>query len=643
MGEDGRKNRDAFYNDVTLDGEKASAKLRVMFAINQYNEGIHAPNIDGVIMGRGTTSDIVYFEQLGRALAVRGNTKDMFEELEKHSVEELIEMCKTRDIHIEENTPKEEIIEKLIAPVVIDLANNYDFIKELENNLKDRIKDIQSRGLSNYREIKIRDVSFDIEIENQDLFEMLKYVSDRLTRTWEDYYELAKKFYEHYDNLEIPLRFKTNDGYSYDENGTVNLGIWISNQRVNFDNLSGERQQALQSIGFSLNPLKDKWNRNYELAKKYYEHYGNLEIPQKFKTNDGYTYDEDGKVNLGWWLANQRATFDNLSGERQQALQSLGFSLNPLEDKWNRSYELAKKYFEHYGNLEIPRSFKTNDGYTYDESGEVNLGVWISNQRRYFDNLSRERQQLLESIGFVLSVYEEKWYKKYEMAKAYYEHYGNLEIPKSFKTNDGYTYDESGEVNLGFWSTTQRKNFDNLSRERQQLLESIGFVSSVREEQWFKKYQLAKTYYEYYGNLEIPTSFKTSDGYTYDENGEVNLGKWIANQRRLTIPDSEKGQLLSSIGMIWNYKQNKDKIIDVCKTYNIDEAKNKTILAHISIQELQAKIEFLLSHNIPIIDENGLLNDIFTMSSPDMQEIYGVSLENLINEYYIKNQIGKGV
>ncbi len=718
MGEDGRKNRDAFYNDVTLDGEKASAKLRVMFAINQYNEGIHAPNIDGVIMGRGTTSDIVYFEQLGRALAVRGNTKDMFEELEKHSVEELIEMCKTRDIHIEENTPKEEIIEKLIAPIVIDLANNYDFIKELENNLKDRIKDIQNRGLSNYREIKIRDVSFDIEIENQDLFEMLKYVSDRLTRTWEDYYELAKKFYEHYDNLEIPLRFKTNDGYSYDENGTVNLGIWISNQRVNFDNLSGERQQALQSIGFSLNPLKDKWNRNYELAKKYYEHYGNLEIPQKFKTNDGYTYDEDGKVNLGWWLANQRATFDNLSGERQQALQSLGFSLNPLEDKWNRSYELAKKYFEHYGNLEIPRSFKTNDGYTYDESGEVNLGVWISNQRRYFDNLSRERQQLLESIGFVLSVYEEKWYKKYEMAKAYYEHYGNLEIPKSFKTNDGYTYDESGEVNLGFWSTTQRKNFDNLSRERQQLLESIGFeprvreekwykkyemakayyehydnleipksfktndgytydengevnlglwsttqrknfdnlsrerqqllesigfVSSVREEQWFKKYQLAKTYYEYYGNLEIPTSFKTSDGYTYDENGEVNLGKWIANQRRLTIPDSEKGQLLSSIGMIWNYKQNKDKIIDVCKTYNIDEAKNKTILAHISIQELQAKIEFLLSHNIPIIDENGLLNDIFTMSSPDMQEIYGVSLENLINEYYIKNQIGKGV
>ena len=87
MGEDGKKNRDAFYRDVNLDGENVGSKLRVMFAINQYNEGIHAPNIDGVIMGRGTTSDIVYFEQLGRALSVRGNTKDKFDELEQYSTQ----------------------------------------------------------------------------------------------------------------------------------------------------------------------------------------------------------------------------------------------------------------------------------------------------------------------------------------------------------------------------------------------------------------------------------------------------------------------------------------------------------------------------------------------------------------------------
>lgn len=50
---------------------------------------------------------------------------------------------------------KEDLVEKLIAPVVIDLTNNYEFIKELENNLRDRIKDIQTNGLGSHRDIKI--------------------------------------------------------------------------------------------------------------------------------------------------------------------------------------------------------------------------------------------------------------------------------------------------------------------------------------------------------------------------------------------------------------------------------------------------------------------------------------------------------
>ena len=209
-------------------------------------------------MGRGTTSDIVFFEQLGRTLSVRGNTKDMFDELEKHSIEELIEICKLRDIIIKENTPKEEIIEKLVAPVIIDLTNNYNFIKELENNLRDRIKDIQNKNsLISNRCIKIRDASFDIEIENQNLFEMLKYISDRLTKTWEDYYELAKTYYEHHENLLIPTRFKTNDGYTYDENGTVNLGIWISTQRGVVSKES-EKGQLLLSIGMIWKIKKEK-------------------------------------------------------------------------------------------------------------------------------------------------------------------------------------------------------------------------------------------------------------------------------------------------------------------------------------------------------------------------------------------------
>ena len=250
MGEEGRKNRESFYQDVTIDGKNADNKLRIMFAINQYNEGIHAPNIDGVIMGRGTTSDIVYFEQLGRALCVRGNIKEMFDKLEKYTEKELIEMCKSKDIPVKENITKEELIQKLIAPVVIDLTNNYEYIKELENNLKDRIKEVQEGKSTNHKETKLKDASFDIEVENIDLYESLKYIMNKLTMTWEDYYELAKAYYEHHGNLEISDRFKTINGYDYDENG-VNLGTWIYTQRKSKkdETLLPEREELLIKIG----------------------------------------------------------------------------------------------------------------------------------------------------------------------------------------------------------------------------------------------------------------------------------------------------------------------------------------------------------------------------------------------------------
>ena len=333
MGAEGKLNRNAFYDDISLNGKKVDNKLRIMFAINQYNEGIHAPNIDGVIMGRGTTSDIVYFEQLGRALSVRGNTKDKFDELEQYSIDQLIDMCKKKDISVEDNFTKEELIEKLIAPIVIDLTNNYDFIKELENNLKDRIKGIKKKGLGSRRNIKIRDAFFDIEMENQNLFEMLRYVMDRMTMTWEDKYNLAKAYYEHHGNLKIPYKFKTINGYEYDENG-VKLGNWICRQRQAFkgkgkSTINKEKIDLLRQIGMNFGDVHmTKWMNMYNLAKAYYEHHGNLKIPVTFKTINGYEYDETG-IKLGGWIALQGQTYrgksrGNMTEEKIKKLENIG-------------------------------------------------------------------------------------------------------------------------------------------------------------------------------------------------------------------------------------------------------------------------------------------------------------------------------
>jgi len=593
MGTLGRKNREAFYNDIDLDSHDTSNKLRVMFAINQYNEGVHAPNVDGVILGRGTCSDIVYFEQIGRALAVRGDTEEKLNKLLQMSLEELTTLARANNIEINSSDTKEDIANKLVSPLIIDLSNNYEYIADLENDLKDRIKEVTLRRsiVKLPRNLKIMNYRFDIELANKDLYDMLSYVRSRLSLSWKEMYELAKKYYEYHGDLEIPVKFKTLNGYEYAESG-VNLGVWLNYQRQN-KILSDERRNLLNNIGMRFGDYNDlQWNKNYELAKKYYECYGDLEIPVKFKTINGYLYDEMG-VSLGVWLNNQRQN-KNLSDERKKLLVNIGMRFKDYNGlQWNKNYELAKMYYEHYGNLEIPQKFKTSNGYLYDEMG-VSLGVWLNNQRQN-KNLSDERKKLLVNIGMRFKDYNGlQWNKNYELAKAYYEHYGDLEIPIKFKTINGYEYDETG-VNLGTWLYIQRQN-KNLSDERRMLLINIGMhFEDYNDVQWNKNYELAKKYYEYHGDLEIPQKFKTINGYEYDETG-INLGVWISAQRQNKNLSDERKKLLSNIGMRFiSLKEEKiwyslyEQALKFYKQYGswneekLDRINNKDIMAYGSI------------------------------------------------------------
>ena len=680
MGTDGKKNREAFYQDVDLSGNNVSNKLRVMFAINQYNEGIHAPNVDGVIMGRGTSSDIVFFEQLGRALAVNRNNN----------------------------------------PVIIDLAGNYTYMNELENNIKDRIKEQSEKtGRTNKRK-NIPEVKFNIEIQNIDIFNFLSDYYKRINRTWNDYYELARKYYETHGDLEVPSKFKTNDGITYDHNGKINLGIWIANQRQQCLPTS-ERGKLLLQIGMRFENKNStlKWEEMYKYAQKYYEAYGNLEIPLRFKTNNGFTYDSNGKINLGRWITNQRqrclpeseqgklllqigmrfenkvstllwnemyeyakkyyethgdlevpakfktndgATYDpngkiNLGqwirsqrhlchpeSERGKLLFQIGMRFENIIStlSWKEMYEYAKKYYGAYGNLEIPQKFKTNDGTTYDSNGKINLGKWISNQRQKCSPKS-EQGKLLLQIGMRFECIKAKstlsWEETYEYAKKYYETHGDLEVPTKFKTNDGVTYDPNGKLNLGEWIGTQRKKCLPES-ERGKLLSQIGmrFENKKSTLPWKEMYEYAKKYYELHGNIEIPATFKTNDGKNYDINGKINLGRWIDTQRQKCLPESEQGKLLLQIGMRFNLLKDFTQIKNICLERKIDTELNKQVTHVSALNEFIAKIKLSEELGINLIDENGKLNQIFYIDDEEFKDKFGYSVEDSISKYNLESK-----
>ena len=787
MGKEGIKNREAFYEDKTIEGEDAKDKLRVMFAINQYNEGIHTPNVDGVILGRATSSDIVFFEQIGRGLAVRGDAKEKFEQLAQYSKKELEEMCKSRQIEIKENYTKEDLIERLIAPTIIDLSNNFRYIKELENNLKNRVREIQNRKVeTNPREIKIKDVSFDIEMEDQDFYEMLEDIKERLLTPWEEMYGYAKIYYEHYNDLKVPQKFRTNDGYTYEEYGKIRLGQWVKSQRqvtsqesekgylltkigMRFGNKNStlswkemygyakiyyehyndlevpqkfrtndgytyeeegkirlgqwirvqrertpqESKQGhlLSEIGMRFENKRNilSWEEMYEYAKIYYEHYNDLEVPAKFRTNDGYTYEEDGKIRLGNWISSQRQRLSQQS-KRGHLLSEIGMRFETKNNtlSWEEMYEYAKIYYEHYNNLEIPFKFMTNDGYTYEEDGKIRLGQWIFNQRRRlsqeskkgcllteigmcFDNKNLSWEEMYEYAkiyyehyndlevpykfrtndgytyeedgkiklgqwifsqrqvtskesekGYLLAKigmrFETKnntlsWEEMYEYAKIYYEHYNNLEVPAKFRTNDGYTYEEDGKIRLGQWIFSQRQKVLQKS-EQGHLLTEIGMRFENKNLGWEEMYEYAKIYYEHYNNLEVPDRFRTNDGYTYEEDGKIRLGLWISNQRKAISQESKKIQALDEIKMNWSPRIQKEEVNNLCIDNEINIELNKTVISHISDKELKSKITYLRANGIELTNEDGKLHEIFSMSSPDMKEKYGISLPEMIRDFY---------
>ena len=458
------------------------------------------------------------------------------------------------------------------------------------------------------------------------------------TLSWEEMYEYARIYYEHYNDLEVSQKFRTNDGYTYEEDGKIRLGQWIRSQRQ-VTSKESEKGYLLTEIGMRFENKNStlSWEEMYEYAKIYYKHYNNLEVPDRFRTNDGYTYEEDGKIRLGNWISSQRQRLSQQS-KRGHLLSEIGMRFENKNStlSWKEMYEYAKIYYEHYNNLEVPFKFMTNDGYTPQEEGKIRLGQWISSQRRKVPPES-EQGHLLTEIGMRFETKRNtlSWEETYEYAKIYYEHYNNLEVPQKFRTNDGYTYEEDGKIGLGNWISSQRRVTSKES-EKGYLLTKIGMCFETKNStlSWEEMYEYAKIYYEHYNDLEVPARFRTNDGYTYEENGKIRLGLWIINQRQNIPQKSEKIQALDEIKMNWSPRIQKEEVNNLCIDNEINIELNKTVISHISAKELKSKTTYLRANGIELTNEDGKLHEIFSMSSPDMKEKYGISLPEMIRDFY---------
>ena len=478
-----------------------SNHLKLLYAIDMLNEGIHVDDVSGVILFRPTVSPIIYKQQIGRALAAGKN-------------------------HV---------------PVIFDIVNNIEnlySIGTIQQEMQVAISYYRSHGMDSY----IVNDRFEVIDEVREAKQLFDTLNDTLSASWDVMFSYAEQYYHEHGNLEVPRRYKTDDGYS--------LGNWIFTQRKvyageSYGCLDEHRIKKLENIGMVWNSTRDlSWERNYNAAQTYFESNGNLYVPVDYITDDG--------IKLGVWLSNLRTYRKNdnhkamLTHERIKKLEAIGMIWDVPDYLWQQNYNALLDYYRSHGNIDVPKGYVTEDG--------IKLNLWLLNVKQAYRRtdrkgyrLSASQIQQLEELGIDWRTRSEIVFESgLSHAKDYFSENGNLDVPVSYKCSDGYK--------LGGWISDQKEKFaaGKLTQDKIEALEKIGMVWE-KPDSWNERFSLAEDYFRSHGDLEIPPQ--------YTVNG-IWLSKWLDEQRQIrngkrkgkSLTD-EQIKRLDEIGMRWCKKE----------------------------------------------------------------------------------------
>lgn len=462
----------------------SSCALKLLFCIDMLNEGVHVDGISGVILFRPTISPIIYKQQIGRALTAGDSA----------------------------------------VPLILDVVNNFEGLCSIDTLKEEMVTAVQHMYAVGEGE-KIVTERFQVVEQVQDCRALFETLRNSLSGTWEQYFAAAKEYAAEYGNLKVPKRYKTPGGLS--------LGYWIGVQRsVYAGNRNGTltpgQIERLNSIGMVWeNQLESAWENGFEHAKAYYEEFGDLLVPARYKASDGFA--------LGNWIYNLRQRRANgehasiLNRERIARLDVIGMVWDAPSLQWEKNYCRAMEYYNEHGNLIVPADYKSPDGFA--------LGNWIRALRQAREGkfnrkpLSQEQIARLDSIGMYWgNCKDNQWMQGYLAAEQYFKIHGDLNVPPTYQNSEGLA--------LGKWVARQRYAYlqspesgKHLDADRVKMLEGIGMVW-YKTDPWQHRYELAQEYLEEHGNLNIPAKYKTSDG--------IWLGRWIYEQRRALQPGAKK-------------------------------------------------------------------------------------------------------
>ena len=466
-------------------------------------EGVDVPSVDMVAFMNPRRSRVDIVQAVGRAMRTAGPDKTcgyvlvpLFLEMRKgETLDQALERSNFDEIAQVLNAMRENDAElnDIIQALMIDRGRTGGFD---ESRLRAKVKVLGPQ-------IQLSELATSISAR----------LVEELGSTWDERYGQLVAYRKAHGDCNVPDKWKQNSA----------LGVWCVSQRQIYKNrnLSQERIERLEQLGFVWDPYTAAWEKMFAALTGYKKAHGDCDVPQDWKEN----------IALGKWCAKQKQSrkIGKLSSDRITRLDQLGFVWDPYAAAWEKMFSALTAYKKSHGDCNMPAKWKENP----------ELGKWCVFQRTLYKNgkLSPDRVARLNHLGFSWEQRAVAWEEMFASLIAYKDAHGDCNVPTDWRTN----------LALGRWCTKQRQRHKKgkLSSDHVSRLGQLGFVWDPIAVAWEEMFAGLIAYKNAHGHCNVPQRW----------NGNPALAGWCVRQRAEYSDrklSHERIERLEQLGFVWD-------------------------------------------------------------------------------------------
>lgn len=351
------------YGDFVRDD---SDSLRLLFVVDMLTEGVHLKDLDGVFMIRPTESERIYFQQLGRALAVTTQRE--------HPI--ILDIVSNAGVTrggldflkgvAQEMGKEEEEMDKFFH-ITAEAADFIAYLEESEYDYYGAMKAFYETNGHLYIPPGYRADGHDVykvycQIRSRKNLLSREYREkyDAIGMDWDITYQWMKGFWAASDYFTENLNLTPPS--TLGEYHGVWLYDWLKRNREKQDLLIDRQRFLLDSIGMDWT-IEDPWEEKYNELLQYKESHGHCDVPG-----------DEGP--LGRWVSEQRKRPS--TEDKVEKLNRAGFEWDGRASRsrnaWRAGVEHSREYYSAHGDLKVPAGYVCADGFK--------LGNFVKNSKR---------------------------------------------------------------------------------------------------------------------------------------------------------------------------------------------------------------------------------------------------------------------